>query len=162
MSTQYWAKSPQNESARQTQRGKSTTTSTNTTIWHVREVWLNRKPKTFVPSATASSLSHMLLLPDVAISWDCHIYHSCPPLLLVSHHFFWLAGHQSDRIWALLLSACVSSLLNVVAQHPCYYVQIFAVLRMYGSVSPSLTYMYLGFLFQETGRQVDPTISYVK
>ncbi|KAF7650745.1 hypothetical protein LDENG_00121310, partial [Lucifuga dentata] len=36
----------------------------------------------------------VLFLPDVAVSWDCHIYHDGPLLLLVNHHHVWLVSQQ--------------------------------------------------------------------
>lgn len=40
----------------------------------------------------------LLLLSDVALSWDCHIFHYCCFLLLTNHHYL------SHRILALLFS----------------------------------------------------------
>lgn len=34
----------------------------------------------------------MLLLSDGSVTWDCHIYHHCPLLLLVIHHYDWIVS----------------------------------------------------------------------
>lgn len=41
----------------------------------------------------------MLLLSDVSFCWDCHIYHNCSFLLLVSHHCSCLAGMQLSEFY---------------------------------------------------------------
>lgn len=54
-----------------------------------------------LPSTSQSFLQPLVILSfscsffsDGPVSSDCHIYHSCPPLLLVSHHCVWLFSQQ--------------------------------------------------------------------
>lgn len=56
----------------------------------------------FLPSTSAPVVSSALvllnfllrLLSDVAVSWNCYIYHNCSPLLFINHHCVCLVGQQ--------------------------------------------------------------------
>lgn len=56
----------------------------------------------------------MLLRPDVAANWDCHIYHYCSFLLFIDHHYVWLVGKEL----LVCLNLEVPSDLNSVVLNP--------------------------------------------
>ena len=48
----------------------------------------NIVPVIYVPVTAMRALITFFLLPNIAITWDCNIYHYCLLILLVDHHDF--------------------------------------------------------------------------
>lgn len=84
----------------------------------------------------------VLLLSDIVASGDCHIYHSCPLLLLFDHHY----GRLVWNIWFSAISGCVfhwdgTRGLLINSQHSVFRPVLFAPmtrasLRSIGQHSP--------------------------